>query len=257
MKVVYFGNNDVAVEVLEFLVSEGHEIVGLVVHPEGREKRAHDLIDISGVAPSRVFTADVLKTRSARDRLASLEPEIGVSAFFGYILRRRVLDLFELGCVNIHPALLPYNRGSFPNVWSIVENTPAGATLHLMDSGVDTGRIIAQKQIPVRSWDTGKTLYRKLERVCVELFAAAFPRFISGELTPREQVGEGTYHRKADVVAIDEIDLDREYTAQALIDVLRARTFPPYPGAYFLDNGKKVYLELALIPDFEVPEEER
>ena len=56
----------------------------------------------------------------------------------------------------------------------------------------------------------------------------------------------GTYHRIRDVETIDEVFLDREYTARYLVDLLRARTFPPYRGAYFVQEGKKVFMRLTL-----------
>ena len=173
---------------------------------------------------------------------------MGLSILFGYILRPEFLELFESGVVNLHPSFLPYNRGSNPDIWSIVEGTPAGVTLHYIDKGVDTGDIIAQKQVTVEPVDTGETLYRKLEQTCVELFKATWPLMRSGQV-PRLLQGqeEGTYHATADVNLIDAIDLDKTYTARDLINVIRARTFKPYPGAYFNHQGRKVFLRLQLL----------
>ena len=151
------------------------------------------------------------------------------------------------GCVNCHPALLPYNRGQYPNVWSIIENTPAGVTLHYIDCGIDTGDIIAQKEVLIEPIDTGESLYKKLEKTCVNLFKDTW-FMIRSRQAPRipQLSNEGTYHRTSDVELIDKIELDCKYTARELINILRARTFPPYKGAYFLHNGRKVYLQLKL-----------
>jgi methionyl-tRNA formyltransferase len=147
----------------------------------------------------------------------------------------------------LHPSFLPYNRGSNPNVWSIVEETPAGVTLHYIDKGVDTGNIIAQKHVAVEPLDTGETLYRKLEKTCVALFKATWPLMRSGQVPQLIQDREeGTHHTTADVNLIDAIDLDKTYTARHLINVIRARTFEPYPGAYFNYHGQKIYLRLQL-----------
>ena len=89
--------------------------------------------------------------------IVRLEPDIGLSVLLGYILAPEFLSRFARGAVNLHLAYLPYNRGSNPNVWSIVERTPAGATLHWMDAGVDTGDIIAQATTDVAADDTGET----------------------------------------------------------------------------------------------------
>ncbi len=76
----------------------------------------------------------------------------------------------------------------------------------------------------------------------------------AGDASRVAQAGDdGTSHRMKDVEAIDEIDLDATYTARELIDLLRARTFPPYPGAFFLDqNGARVYLRLQLMTEHEL-----
>ncbi len=142
---------------------------------------------------------------------------------------------------------MPFNRGAHPNVWSIVEDTPAGVTLHYIDEGVDTGDTIAQRRVPIEPIDTGETLYRKLEKACVGLFKEVWPLIRCGkaERIPQRQTG-GTFHRIRDTERIDQIDLDSPYTARELINIIRARTFAPYPGAYFCHEGRKAYMRLQL-----------
>ena len=176
-----------------------------------------------------------------------MRPDIGLSVFFGYILRPEFLDLFPSGVVNLHPAYLPYNRGAYPNVWSIIDGTPAGVTLHYIDEGIDTGDIIAQREVPIDPIDTGESLYRKLEQVCIEIFMESWPMLRANQAPRNSQPPQtGTFHRTDDVVHIDEIDLNHHYNARALINVLRARTYSRHAGAYFLHEGRKVYMRLHL-----------
>lgn len=65
-------------------------------------------------------------------------------------------------CINIHPGFNPYNRGMFPHVFSIVNGKPAGATIHEMDSGIDTGPMIIQQQVPISDNDTSGSLYKRV-----------------------------------------------------------------------------------------------
>ena len=250
MRVVFFGNNRIAPEIASCILEHGDEIVGLVVHPPQLRKCGDEIIAASQLDSDAVFDASQLSDVAILDRITMLHPEIGVSAFFGYILRPALLDRFPAGCINLHPALLPYNRGSYPNVWSIVDGTPAGATLHYIDPGVDTGDIIAQREVPVASTDTGETLYRKQENACLDLFRDIWPAIRSGN-APRlpQRVGLGTVHRIGDVQKIDEIRLDDTYSARQLLDVIRARTFSGFKGAYFVENGEKVHLRLQLIAE--------
>ena len=194
-----------------------------------------------------VLDGSRLKEPGVLEQVRRLEADIAVSVLFGYVLNTDFIGLFPQGCINLHPALLPYNRGAFPNVWSIVSKTPAGVTLHYIDPGIDTGDVIAQKEVPVLVTDTGASLYGRLEIEALELFKSNWPSVRSGTCARSPQsAGGGSSHRARDVEKIDEIDLQKTYRAEDLINVIRARTFAPYPGAYFVHAGKKIYLRLDL-----------
>lgn len=248
MRILFLGNNWVGWQIVKWLKERNEEIVGLVIHPSQKRKYGDEIVGSAQVSPKNVFDGSQLHKRNVTDLIKALHPDIGLSVLFGYLLQPKFLDLFPAGVINLHPACLPYNRGTYPNVWSIVEGTPAGATLHYIDGGIDTGDIIAQLRVPIEPVDTGEMLYRKLEQACVNLFKETWPSIRSGQV-PRLSQGEraGTYHQTKDVQDIDRIVLDRTYTAKGLIDVIRARTFPPYPGAYFIHAGRKVYLRLQLL----------
>lgn len=246
MRLVCFGNNQLAHRCLDRLAGREDEVVGLVLHPPERRSFGEEIERAAGLPPESVFQASQLDEPETLQRIADLEPDMGLSILFGYLLRPKVLELFPSGIVNLHPALLPYNRGAFPNVWSLVDGTPAGVTLHYLDEGIDSGDIIAQRQIEIRPVDTGESLYRRLEVAALELFEKEWPRIADGTAEATPQGAEGTFHRLADVEAIDRIDLEREYRAGDLIDILRARTFPPHEGAYFESGGRRIHLRLEL-----------
>jgi len=256
MRVVYFGNSRVGLDVLRWLVDQPDELVGLVVHPAESAKFRDVIIAASGLAADRVFNAPDLRDSATVDRIANLNADIGFSSYFGYILRAKMIDLFPYGIVNLHPALLPSNRGSNPNIWSIVDGTAAGVTMHYIDEGIDTGDIIDQRIVDVEPVDTGESLYSKLESAAVQLAMGVWPGISSGESTRTPQTNEDmTEHRTGDVDSIDEIVLDKSYTGRELINILRARTFPPYRGAYFLHEGKNIYLRLQLLSESEIDTE--
>jgi methionyl-tRNA formyltransferase len=245
MRILFLGNNWVGWQIVSWLKEQGEEIVGVVSHPQERSKYGEEIIHTANVAHACVFDGSRLRQPETVEAIKALRPDIGISALFGYIIHQNVLELLPAGCLNIHPALLPYNRGAHPNVWSIIEGTPAGATIHYMDTGVDTGDIIAQRQVAVEPVDTGGSLYHKLERACVDLFSEVWASVRAGQVTRTPQPPDvGSTHRTRDVDGVDEIYLSRTYTAKELIDTLRARTFPPYPGAYFRHDGRKIYLSL-------------
>lgn len=247
MRVFYMGNNWLGWKVLEWLSDQGEEIVGISVHPSSKRTHGDEILSTAGLPDERVFDARNLEDEEFLDRIRELEPDIGVSILFDYILKPPFLQIFERDVINLHPAYLPYNRGQYPNVWSIVEGTPAGTTLHYIDPEIDTGDIIARKGVNVEPVDTGQTLYEKLERASLELFKEAWPAIATGSVSRVEQQkNEGTYHRTRDVEQIDEIDLDESYKARDLINILRARTFPPHESAYFKEGEKKVFVRVDL-----------
>ncbi len=247
MKILFLGNNYLGWQVLTWLKETGREIAGLVIHPEEKRKFTDEILKTAALPGERIFEAPALREVKTLDQIKSLNADVALSVMFDYILKKEFLNLFPQGCFNLHPSYLPYNRGNYPNVWSIVDGTPAGVTLHIVDEGVDTGLIIAQERVEIAPVDTGESLYHKLEEAGIRLFREAWPRVEKGEYTPIPQdTSIGEFHKKSDVEKIDRIDLDREYKARDLINILRARTFPPYKGAYFEENGQKVYMELKL-----------
>lgn len=177
------------------------------------------------------------------------QADLGVSVQFRRILRAPELARYPRGVVNLHTGYLPWNRGAMPNVWPILDGSPAGVTLHYLDEGVDTGPLVARQQVAVEPWDTGETLYHKLEEAAFTLFCETWPKVLAAPNVGLSQAlfEPGTSHRANAVEVYDRLRLDDEVTVGSLIDVLRARTFPPHRGCYFVDEqGRKVYLRLSL-----------
>ncbi len=256
MKILFLGNNRLGWKVADWLRKQNEDIVALVVHPKTKRKFGNEIIRSSKVKRSHIFDGSALQKEKVINSIKKLKPDIAVSVCFGFILEKKFLQSFPGSCINLHTAFLPYNRGSCPNVWSIVDNTPAGATIHYMDEGIDSGAIIARKQIAVSSADTGASLYQKLEDAAFRLFKNTWPSIRSGRSRKKSQKkSKGTNHRLKDLSGIDKIDLNRKYQAKQLINIVRARTFPPYAGAYYVENGKKIYLRLQLLDEKDLKKE--
>ncbi|MGO9405470.1 MAG: methionyl-tRNA formyltransferase [Terriglobales bacterium] len=244
MRLICLVNNYLGWQVLEYLRQRA-QVVAVVVHPPERIRFGAEILASVLAAGAQVIPASDLRSPKGLESIARLNVEMGVSVMFGYLLRPDFLGLVPKGCINLHPAYLPYNRGTYPNVWSIVDQTPAGVTLHYVDEGIDTGDIIRQKKVPVLCTDTGETLYRKLETAGLELLRESWPEIQAGrvERTPQSRQS-GTSHRAGDTARIDEIRLAESYRAEDLLNILRARTFPPYKGAFIRNAGRKVYVRV-------------
>lgn len=247
MRVVCLANNWTGWQVVAGLRRRGVELAGLVLHDEARRTYGEQILAAADLPPERVLDGSRLGDPGVLADLRAMNADLAISVFFAHIIKEPVLSLFPKGIVNLHPGYLPFNRGVYANVWAIVEGTPAGATLHYVDAGVDTGDIIARQRVEVRPDDTGETLYRRLERACVGLFFDAWPTLAEGRAprTPQDPAA-GSVHTHADVAALDRIDPAGQCRAGRLIDIIRARTFPPYKGAYVEVEGKRYYLGIGI-----------
>lgn len=253
MRIVLLVNNWVGWQLGRWLKETGCNITGLVLHPPDKRRYGDEILRDVELPETCVFDGAKLRCADLLDAIARLRADVALSISFGYILKPEFISIFPQGVINLHSSYLPFNRGSYPNVWSIIDNTPAGVTLHYIDMGIDTGDIIARKLVEVEPIDTGETLYRKLEMASVKLFTETWPLVMSGRIgrTP-QSTAPGTSHTIQDVEGIDEIDMEHTYTGSELINIIRARTFPPYPGAYFRTGGRKVYLRLQLMYEDEL-----
>ena len=150
-------------------------------------------------------------------------------------------------CVNIHPGLNPYNRGWYPQVFSIINGLPAGATIHVMDEEIDHGDIIIQKGIEINSYENSLQVYDKVQAKEIELLSNVLTDVLDGTFERIKPKSEGNYNSIQDYKNMCEIDLNKKVTMKEAIDYLRAMTHPPYKNSYFIDeNGNKVFVSIEL-----------
>lgn len=249
MNYVLLTNGRPGLEILRWLMQSGHPPTGLVVHPENRARCRKEIIETAGLSAHQMLEAPELVTNRGLAWLKAQQPDWVISVLYGYILNSEAISIPRIGALNLHLSLLPHNRGAYPNVWSIVDRTPAGVTLHYINDGIDTGDIATQREIPVRESDTGGTLYARLEEAAISLFRESWPAICANTLERKAQSGPGTFHRVVDAASIDRIDPEKAYRAKDLIDILRARSFPPHKGAYLDFGDRRIYLSLELIEE--------
>ncbi|MFN8295931.1 MAG: dTDP-4-amino-4,6-dideoxyglucose formyltransferase [Chitinophagales bacterium] len=150
-------------------------------------------------------------------------------------------------CINIHPGLNPYNRGWFPQVFSIINNLPYGATIHEIDQYLDNGPIIVQKEIKIESYDTSLTLYNKVLLVEVELLKDNLYSIINNNYVSKKPFKEGNLNLKKDFYQLCELNLSHQGSLKEHINLLRALTHGEHQNGYFYDEyNNKVYIKLNL-----------
>lgn len=154
----------------------------------------------------------------------------------------------KVRCINVHPGFNPYNRGWFPQVFSILNNKKAGATIHEIDEQLDHGNIIARKEIEITACDTSLTAYNKIQQAEVELLKENIENILSGDYPTFAPEEEGNLNLKRDFNALCELNMEEEMTMGEAINRLRALTHGEYKNAWFTESksGDKVFVSINL-----------
>jgi len=168
-------------------------------------------------------------------------PDIIISMHYRHLIPASTLDLTRLGGFNLHPSLLPRYRGCFSAPWAIIHGeAKTGITYHQMNTNLDDGDIILQRQIKIRNNDTGYSLFQRLIDLGVSCFAETLDRVLEQRPT-RPQIGEPSYYPRAVPFGGE---IDGSWDLARIERFIRALCFPGKPPAFVIDdNGKKLYFE--------------
>jgi methionyl-tRNA formyltransferase len=236
VKIALFAAGAVGERIAAFLASENADVCCVAVAAN----------DAHASAITAYFTDRIIDASDA-DALRNSAPDLGVLAWWPAILREPQLTIPRLGWLNTHPSLLPFNRGKHYNFWALVEEAPFGVTLHWIDGGVDSGDIAFQRELPTSWEDTGATLYDRAQEAMFALFIESWAEIREGRIprTPQDP-SAGSLHRAAELDAASRIDLNATYRGRDLLNLLRARTFRPHPGAWFTEDGAKYEVRIEI-----------
>ena len=193
-----------------------------------------------------VFQPVKIKTEESVEILRGYEADIFVVAAFGQILSKEILDMPKYGCVNIHASLLPRLRGAAPIQWSIIDgDEKTGVTIQQMDVGLDTGDILAVKEVEIASDETGGSLFDKLAIAGADLIVETLPLIEEGKITPVPQDESlSTYAKK---LSKDMGLIDWNMPAVAIERLIRGCS--PWPSSYSNIGGKSLKIWKAAVTD--------
>lgn len=232
-----YADGAVGEAVLQILAERCRDRLAYVVAPtlESPVARRHKALSLGCGLLDWSDTA----VRAALPRHMGDVPELVLLAWWPHLVRRPFLDAGQRATLNMHPSLLPHGRGKDPNFWSLVDDSPAGVTIHHVDEGIDSGPIAFQATIETDWTDTGGSLYAKAQEQMIRLFSDSLDAMLSFDIPRLEQPAEaGSFHRRADLAPRSLLDLDRLYSGREMLNLLRARTFAPHPGCRFSDRGE-------------------
>ena len=194
MKIVFMGTPYFTIPVLDKISSNGHDIVAVYTQPDRTSGRGRK-VTMSAVKEYAISkNLRVLQPQNFRKDLSqihildSFKADIAVVAAYGILLPSEILDLLPHGCINLHPSLLPKYRGASPVSTAILESEKVtGTTIMQLDSGIDSGPILAQQETPIGEEDLCNKLTEKLFYIGADLIVETISKLAKGIIVPRQQ----------------------------------------------------------------------
>ena len=244
-RVIFMGTPQIATPALDALASNPAVAVVAAVTPPDRRRGRGQILEPTPVKRRAlelgipVMQPPTLRASDAVAGLASYRPDIIIVAAYGLLLPPAVLDLPPLGCLNLHPSLLPRHRGPAPVAGAILAGDAAtGVSIMRLDAGMDTGPIIAQRERPIAPDDDAATLTAALFADGAALLNAIIPQWAAGAIDaiPQDD-SQATYTAK-----IERAAGLADWTLPATQLARMQRAYTPWPGLYTRWDGKELKL---------------
>lgn len=134
------------------------------------------------------------------EMLQRIQPSLVISYNYRHIVKKNVIDVVHGRMINLHTSMLPWNRGSSPNLWSIIDNTSKGVTIHVLDESLDKGDILLQKELIFDDErETLRSSYELLNQEIVKLLQDNWEYIYHGAWHPQKQINGGSKHTMKDL----------------------------------------------------------
>jgi methionyl-tRNA formyltransferase len=245
------GTPEFAASVLERLCRTDYEIVACVTQPDKPTGRHMTLKPTPAkvFAESRnipVYQPASLRTAEFYDLAVSLKPDLIVTAAYGKILPQNILSIPTRGCINVHASLLPKYRGAAPVQWSIIHgDAVTGVTIMNMDAGMDTGNILAQREVPIGLNVHTHELMDTLAQTGAELLAETLPLYLDGRIVPVIQ--DDSLAVMSPPIRKEQGQIDWHKSAFEIHNLIRALS--TWPGAYTFLGGSRLKIYRSSLPE--------
>ncbi|AVO02454.1 methionyl-tRNA formyltransferase [Staphylococcus simulans] len=243
-RIIFMGTPDFSTKVLEMLIAK-EDVIAVVTQPDrpvGR-KRVMTPPPVKEVALQNgieVYQPEKISQSEDLQTLIDLKPDLIVTAAFGQILPKALLDAPRLGAINVHASLLPKYRGGAPIHQAIIDGEKeTGVTIMYMAPKLDAGDIISQQAIDIEANDDVGSMHDKLSFLGADLLAKTLPDIINGTNERIEQnEEEATF---ASNISREDERIDWSKSAQDIYNHIRGLS--PWPVAYTKldDKNMKLY----------------
>jgi methionyl-tRNA formyltransferase len=247
VRVVFMGTPQFSVPVLE-KISTKHEVVGVYVQPDKPVGRGHKM-QFPPVKQKAIelglkyFQPEKMTLPGEEEKLRSLNPDVVVVVAFGQILKKNILSIPKLGCINIHASLLPRWRGAAPIQWSILAgDEKSGVCTMRMVEKLDAGNVLLSEAISIDSKMTTNVLHEKLSVLGSDLIMKTLDLLAIGNVPEISQDETQVTYASKLTKEMGILDLDL-----SVIELDRkVRALNPWPGTRVcLETGEIVKVQAA------------
>jgi methionyl-tRNA formyltransferase len=254
-RIVLFINGELGLKVLRFIISQKKiEIVGIVTN--SIDKRSPDYLDqINNILQEYDRKIPVSSYENTSDSNLDLKgilsvSDYGISALFGHVFQQTLLENFAGEIINLHPSLLPIGRGADPIPWSIIGQQKQGITVHIINSGLDTGAILSQKEINTSFGMNSGEIYEIATNMLITELEDIFYSWINGSLEVLEQREFSGVTRKSDELESIRVTKSEEIgTFGEFLRKLQALTFSDGRKPMFIDDSGKLWqIDISITP---------
>ncbi|WP_430509384.1 methionyl-tRNA formyltransferase [Gottfriedia solisilvae] len=239
-KIVFMGTPDFSVPVLRRIIEDGYEVVGVVTQPDRPVGRKRVLtpppVKVEALKHNiPVLQPEKIRLKEETDKVLALNPDLIVTAAFGQILPKEILESPKFGCINVHASLLPELRGGAPIHYSIIQGkSETGVTIMYMVEKLDAGDMLARVVVPIEEKDHVGSLHDKLSIAGADLLSETVPALLKGEITPEKQ--DESKVTFAWNIKREEERIDWSKSGEEIYNHVRG--LHPWPVAYTTLNGE-------------------
>lgn len=142
----------------------------------------------------------VINEEVSLEQLIEIKPSLIICYDYSFLLKDNIIDAFDQSIINLHLSYLPWNRGTDSYIWALIDNTPRGITIHLIDKGISTGDILVQEELVFNdAIDTPASAFAKHHEEMLEMFKVNWKYLKEKRIIPTKQKKGGTAHNSADL----------------------------------------------------------
>ncbi|MCI6789186.1 MAG: methionyl-tRNA formyltransferase [Mollicutes bacterium] len=233
LKILYFGTPDISATVLELLIKNNYNIIGVVAQMDKEKDRKGRILEVPTKVIAKKYNIPVYQKEKIRldfEFIKELKPDIILTMAYGQLIPHDLLMIPKYGCYNLHGSLLPQYRGAAPIQFALLNGDKiTGVTLMEMVDKMDAGKMYYKKEIQVLDDDNYTSLKKKIAMSCFEVFDEGIEDVVN-------KINVGEEQDESKVTFTSKIDRDLEKLnfnddSSRINNIIRALSYEP--GTYF------------------------